>query len=179
MDKYNAVVRLYDPHAEAKATVNDLQRLGFAMNRLSIVGKDYHFDEGARGYCHLAAELMKTWEELGSVSGGLSRLLLGSGFYFIPGIGAVIVFGPLVGSIVRAMEAAVIADDLSALGAGLQSIGIPRHSIVEYETAVKLDKFIIIAHGAPDDLAAARDVVASPGAARIDPMFRQEMRPRA
>jgi hypothetical protein len=49
--------------------------------------------------------------------------------------GPVIVFGPLVSWIVRALEGAVMVGGLSALGAGLHSIGIPKNNILEYETA--------------------------------------------
>ena len=53
----------------------------------------------------------------------------------IPGLGPVTVLGPLVGGLVGALGGAVVVGGLSALGAGLYSIGIPRDSIVEYETA--------------------------------------------
>ncbi|HLN87283.1 MAG TPA: hypothetical protein VK200_12495 [Candidatus Limnocylindrales bacterium] len=178
MAENNAVVRVYDPHAEAKATLKDLERSGFAMNKLSIVGKDYLTEERVIGGYHNAGARMKTWGELANSWGGLRGLLLGSGFYFIPGIGSVIVFGPLVSSIVRALEAAVIPDELSALGAGLHRIGISKHSIVEYEKAVKFDKFIIIAHGAPDDFANTHGVLESPGAPQIVPILRREIRRR-
>jgi hypothetical protein len=179
MAENNAVVRVYDPHAEAQATLEDLERSGFAMNNLSIVGKDYHSDKQFIGGYHNAGDQMKTWSELANSWGGLWGLLLGSGFYLIPGIGPVIVFGPLVSSIVRALQTAVIPDDLSALGAGLHNIGIPKHSIMEYETAVKFDKFIIIAHGTPDDRANTNGALESSGAAQIFPIPRWEIRRRA
>jgi hypothetical protein len=55
---------------------------------------------------------------------------------------------------------------LSALGAGLHSIGIPKNNIMEYETALKSDKFLVIAHGRPDDIAKAKSVNARRGANR-------------
>jgi hypothetical protein len=42
MAENNAVVRVYDPHTETELTIKELQRSGFDMNKLSIVGKDYH-----------------------------------------------------------------------------------------------------------------------------------------
>ena len=140
------------------------------MNKLSIVGKDYHTVGGVIGY-HNVADRMKVWGELGNSWGGLSGLLMGSAFYFIPGIGPVIVFGPLVGWIIRAVKGAVMTRELSALGAGLHSVGIPKHSIMEYETALKSDKFIVIAHGTPDDIAKARSVLETPVPAQIAPVL--------
>ena len=40
----------------------------------------------------------------------------------------------------------------SVLGAALVSIGIPKDSIVEYETQIKAGKFMVIAHGELDAL---------------------------
>jgi hypothetical protein len=84
-------------------------------------------------------------------------LLFGAAFFFIPGIGPVVLAGPLVASLVGALEGAVVVGGLTALGAVLASLGIPRNSIVQYETALKADKFLVIAHGTQEDVARAKD----------------------
>jgi len=48
---------------------------------------------------------------------------------------------------------------LGALGAGLYSIGIPKDSIVKYETALKTDQFVLIAHGTAAEVAKAKDII--------------------
>ena len=48
---------------------------------------------------------------------------------------------------------------MSALGAGLYSIGIPKDSVVKYEAALKSDKFLLLAHGTTDEVAKARDIL--------------------
>ena len=178
MAENNAVVRVYDPHAEVGATIKELQSSGFDMNKLSIVGKDYHTEEAVIGYYN-AGDRMRIWCQLGNFWGGLSGLLFGSAFFLIPGIGPVIVFGPLVSWIVRALEGAVMVGGLSALGAGLHSIGIPKNNIMEYETALKSDKFLVIAHGRPDDITKAKSIFETPGATQIAPIIRGELRQRA
>lgn len=50
MTKENAVVAVYNDHVEAEEAVQHLQRAGFDMKKLSIVGKDYHTDEHVVGY---------------------------------------------------------------------------------------------------------------------------------
>ena len=49
-EKTNAMVAVYNTHVEAEAGIKELQKAGFAMKKLSIVGKDYHSDEQVVGY---------------------------------------------------------------------------------------------------------------------------------
>jgi uncharacterized membrane protein len=166
MSEHNAVVGVYNSHTDAEAAVKELQKSGFDMQKLSIVGKDYHTEEHVIGYYN-AGDRMKFWGARGAFWGGLWGLLFGSALFFIPGIGPVIVFGPLVGWLVGALEGAVVVGGLSALGAGLYSIGIPKDSIVEYETALKSDKFLVMAHGTADEGATAKRILETTGAAYI------------
>jgi len=65
----------------------------------------------------------------------------------------------LVTWIVGALEGAVVMGGLSAIGAGLYSIGIPKDSVLKYETALKSDKFLLLAHGTADEVAEAKDII--------------------
>jgi hypothetical protein len=150
MNKNNAVVAIYKSHTEAEAAVKQLQESGFDMKKLSIVGRDYHTDENVVGYYN-AGERMKYWGKTGAFWGGIWGLLFGSAFFFVPGVGPLLVAGPLVGWIVGALEGAVVVGGLSAIGAGLYSMGIPKDSILQYETAVKTGKFVLIAHGTAEE----------------------------
>jgi hypothetical protein len=60
-----------------------------------------------------------------------------------------------------------VVGGLSALGAVLYSIGISRESIVEYETALKSDKFLVMAHGTSDEMATSKRILETTGAAHI------------
>ncbi len=76
-------------------------------------------------------------------------------------------FGPLVTWIIGALEGAVVVGGLSALGAGLYSLGIPTNSIVEYETALKSDQFLVMAHGTEEEVAQAKRILEAAGAAQV------------
>ena len=77
----------------------------------------------------------------------------------IPGLGPILAAGPVVAWIVGALEGAVVVGGVSALGAGLYSMGIPKDSIVKYETALKTDQFLLIAHGTAAEVAKAKDII--------------------
>jgi hypothetical protein len=162
MSKQNAVVGIYKIHTEAEAAVKELQKSGFDMKKLSVVGKDYHTEENVVGFYN-AGDRMKFWGRLGAFWGGLWGMLFGSAFFVIPGLGQLVVPGPLAMMIVGALEGAAVTGGLSALGAGLYSLGIPKDSIVKYETALKSDKFLVMAHGSADDVAKAKSILESTG----------------
>lgn len=122
------------------------------------MGKDYHSDESVVGYYN-TGDRMKAWGKFGAFWGGIWGLLFGSAFFMIPGFGPILVAGPLVAWLVGALEGAVVVGGLSALGAGLYSIGIPEDSVVKYETAIKAGKFVIIAHGTADEVANAKKII--------------------
>ena len=83
-------------------------------------------------------------------------MLFGSAFFWMPGIGPILVAGPLVAWIVAGLEGAAIVGGFSALGAALASIGIPENSVVQYESELKAGKFLLIVHGTPDEVQRAK-----------------------
>jgi len=158
MTQTNAVVAVFDTHTEAEEAIKELQTAGFNMQQLSIVGKDYHTEEQVVGYYN-AGDRMKYWGKLGAFWGGVWGFLVGAAFFAIPGVGPVLVAGPLVAWIVGALEGAVVVGGLSAVGAGLFSIGIPKNSVLEMETALKADKFLVVAHGTAGDVEKAKAIL--------------------
>ena len=158
MSKENSVVAIYQTHTAAEEAVKELQRGGVNMQKLSIVGKGYHTDEQVVGYYN-TGDRMKYWGETGAFWGGFWGLLFGSAFFIIPGVGPILAAGPVVAWIVAALESAVEVGVLGALGAGLFSIGIPKDSIVKYQTALQSDEFLLIAHGTAAEVAKARDII--------------------
>ena len=141
----SAVVAVYDTHAEAEAAIRDLEKAGFDMTKLSIVGKDYHTEEDVTGY-YTTGDRMRSWGKSGAFWGGIWGLLFGSAFFFIPGLGPILAAGPLVAWIVGGLEGAAVVGGVSALGAALVSIGIPKDSVISYETQLRAGKFVVIAH---------------------------------
>jgi uncharacterized membrane protein len=160
MSELNAVVAVYGTHIEAEEAVKELQRTGIDMRTLSIVGKDSHTDEHVVGYYN-TGDRMKYWGKTGAFWGGFWGLLFGSAFFAIPGIGPVLVAGPLVAWIVGALEGAAVFGGLSAIGAGLYGMGIPKDSVVQYELALKTDKYLLMVHGTATEVERARDIIES------------------
>lgn len=160
MSDRSAVVAIYGTYVEAEEAVKELQRAGVDMHTLSIVGRGTHTDEHAVGYYN-TGDRMRYWGKTGAFWGGFWGLLFGSAFFAIPGIGPVLAAGPVVAWIVAALEGAAVVGGMSAIGAGLYGMGIPKDSVVKYEVALKTDKFLLLVHGAMSDVEKARGIIQS------------------
>ena len=158
MTKNEPVVAIYDSHKEAEEAVKELQKSGFNMKQLSILGRDYHTEENVVGYYN-TGDRMKYWGKMGAFWGGFWGLLFGGAFFWVPGVGQILVAGPLVTAIVGALEEAALVGGMGVIGAGLYSIGIPKDSVLQYETALKAKKFVVIAHGTPEEVARAKGIM--------------------
>lgn len=156
MSEKNSVVAIFESHNQAEDAIRELQKSGFDMKKLSIVGKDYHTDEHVVGYYNTGDRMMY-WGGLGAFWGGLWGMLFGSAFFFVPGVGPLLVAGPLVAWIVGVLEGAAIMGGMSALGAALVSIGIPKNSVLQYEESVKAGKFLLILHATPQEVERAKE----------------------
>src|SRR5215831_6144801 len=159
MDDPGSVVGVYSTHTEAEQAIAKLSSASFDITKVSIVGKDYHTEEKVVGY-YTTGDRMKSWGGLGAFWGGIWGLLFGAGFFLIPGIGPVVVAGPFLAALVGALESAVLVGGLSALAAGLVTLGIPKQSAIKYEAEIKADKFVLVAHGSPEELERARAILA-------------------
>jgi uncharacterized membrane protein len=163
MSDKNSVVAIFDKHTQAEEAIQQLQKSGFDMKALSIVGKDYHTDEQVVGY-YTTGDRMKFWGKNGAFWGGMWGLLFGSAVFFVPGIGPLVAGGPIVGWIVAALTDAAIVGGVSAIGAGLYSLGIPKQSVLQYETSVKAGKFMLVVHGTTEEMTRAHEILSAAGA---------------
>jgi uncharacterized membrane protein len=154
----DSVVAIYDTHEQAEHAIKELQGAGVDMKSLSIAARDTHTDEHVVGYYN-AGDRMKRWGKVGAFWGGFWGLLFGSGMFLIPGLGPILVAGPLVAWIIAGLEGAAVVGGVSALGAGLMSIGIPKDSVLKYEVALKTDKFLLVVHGTPGAVANAKAII--------------------
>jgi hypothetical protein len=80
----------------------------------------------------------------------------------------VVVLGGLATIIAAGVENAVVVGGLSAIGAALYSLNIPKNSVLQYETAIKAEGFIVMVQGSSADVARAKAILALTSAASID-----------
>lgn len=160
MDNTESPFFEFKTHGEAEEAIQLLNRSGFDVKKLSLVGKGYHSEEHPIGF-YTAGDRIKTWGGTGAFWGALWGLLLAPGVFFLPGIGLVAMAGPVVAALVGAVEGAVVVGGLSALGAALTQIGVPKDQVMKFETALKADRYVLLVHGTADEVSRAHSVLAN------------------
>ena len=167
MHHIETVVGVFPDHQSAETAVKRLADAGFQMKDLSLVGKGYHSDEKVVGFYN-SGDRIKFWGSRGAFWGGFWGLFLGGMFLTIPVVGHVIVLGYLALAAVSAVEGAVVVGGLSALGAALYGIGIPKDSVIQYETDMAADRFLVMAHGTDEEVQRAKKILVAVNPTRVD-----------
>jgi len=159
MSYKNSVVALFDQHAQAEAGVRQLQEAHFDMKAVSFVGKHLREEHHAFGF-YTTGDRIKFWGGTGAFWGATLGLLFESAFFIFPDIGPLMAAGPVVAWMIAALEGATVVGGLSAIGAALYSIGIPKNNVLHYETSLKNGRYMLVFHGTPDAVARAHAVLA-------------------
>jgi hypothetical protein len=154
----NATVAVLDSHPQVEESVQRLRQSGFDLSKLSVVAMDRHRAEqvvahyGAGGHA-------RYWGEFGPFWTGMWASLSGWACLVIPGVGPILVAGPLGSWVVAALENEGVFGGLSALGAALYGLGIPKDAVLRYDAAVRTRKLLLIAHGAVDEVGKAKEIL--------------------
>ncbi len=167
MEATDTVVAIFADHVAADAAVKKLTTAGFDMKDLSVVGKGYHTEEKAVGFYNVG-DRVKFWGTRGAFWGGLWGLFFGGLFMTIPIVGHVIVLGYLATIVIAGVENAVLVGGLSAIGAALYGMGVPKDSVIQYESAVKADGFIVMARGTAEQMAHAKTILGAANPSHLD-----------
>jgi hypothetical protein len=158
MDKYETAVAVFPTHEAAERAVKSLTAAGFEMKNLSVVGKGYHSEEKVVGFYN-TGDRVKFWGSRGAFWGGFWGLFFGGLFMTIPVVGHVVVLGYLAAIVASGIENAIVVGGLSALGAALYSAGIPKNSVLQYETDLKADSFLVMARGSTAEVERAQKLL--------------------
>jgi hypothetical protein len=160
MDRHETAVAVFPNHEAAEKAVKSLTAAGFEMTNLSVVGKGYHSEEKVVGFYN-TGDRVKFWGSRGAFWGGFWGLFFGGLFMTIPVVGHVVVLGYLAAIVASGIENAIVVGGLSALGAALYGLGIPKNSVLQYETDLKADSFLVMARGSAAEVERAQKLLAA------------------
>ena len=147
---------------QANEILTHLRNLAFSSSEISILLKDRETKNIS------VKEDVVRGARKGGIAGGVLGALAGLTALTIPAVGPLLVAGPVSAAIVAALESAVVVGGVSVLGAALYSIGIPKDSVLRYETAIKVNKYLLVAHGTAAEVTKAKGILKTTNPAEID-----------
>jgi hypothetical protein len=157
------VIAVYDSIDEAERAVEKLIEEGIPAENISIVGQGLQSEVKLHGFV-TTGDVAKQGAGLGAVFGGLLGLLFGTAFFFIPGVGPLVVLGPLVDTLLGAAEGAVAGGLFGALFGAIAE----REHIPKYEQYVRAGKYLVVAQGDPSLAERAHELLAGTAASDVE-----------
>ena len=158
MQELNSIVAVYESPADAVQGVSDLRKAGFNMMKLSLAAKEYPDSEHVIGCCSTGRQI-KYWGKTGALLDESLAFWAAAALFLLPGLGPILMAGPLIAGVITNMEGATAARGLGVIGSGLVRLGIPRESLFRYESELGADRLLLIAHGTVDELMRAKNVL--------------------
>jgi hypothetical protein len=135
-------IALFSDSLRTEAGVRALRQAGFDLRRLSIVGRNYHKEEHVAGVID-RGDGPRYWGRFGGLWSSLSAVPGASALLLFPGVGQVVILGPLV----NAVSAALVEAGSSPLAAALASLGLAAEAVERYEQAICAGRFAVLAQG--------------------------------
>lgn len=145
----NAVVATYANEDDVTTAVKHLERKGFDMSKISVLGKGLSEERHIVGF-ETSSTHTARWAKWGAMWGWLFGAL-----FLVPGVGNVAVGGYLL----YVLTTTGVGLAGGALTGALTAGGIPEGGIPVYVAALRANKFLIIAHGSATDVDVARELL--------------------
>ncbi len=153
--RLDLLIGVFDSEKQAEALVERLIGEEFPPDRLSVLHKGGGLGDDMLGIAFdSTGDRVKAWTEQGALWGGLLGLLAGaSGLFVLPGLGALMVAGPIVETLAGAVAGTLIggggmagAAALSQLASALHHIGIPEDRLKQLHQWIDEGKVVVILH---------------------------------
>jgi len=162
MEHESHTVALFADMLQLQSGLSALRQAGFDTRQFSVIGKNQHREADVTGLV-VSGSGTRCWGRFGLLArsmwwpDGATALLL------FPGVGQVVVVGPLVHAVGDALE----GDGASALGSTLAALGLPADVAKHYDTAIRAGRLALVAHGAAGSAAAARRLLVATSALEV------------
>jgi uncharacterized membrane protein len=144
-------VGVYGSFEKAKDAVQALERSAFPSDQISLathsVGEEIKSSAALQYGDQSESDAVK-----GASVGGLVGVLLASPLLAIPGVGPLLVAGPLAAA---GLTGAVVGGLLGSM----QGWGVHSDHIAEYEELLRKGKLLVVAHGNPEEVALAESLL--------------------
>lgn len=160
--------------SHADMAVDELRQNGFDNERISLIAKDLVIDSTTEtGVVQNVVETAASGATTGGVVGGIAGLAIAAGAITVPGIGALLVGGPLVaalgitGTAATAVSAAATGALAGGLLGALVGLGLPEETARIYSERINEGAILISVQTGVEDEQMVSDVLVKHGASDV------------
>ncbi len=152
----NSCVSIYPGGGCLAKALHSLQAAGSDLQQVSVLGKGGHAQVVPIGFC-LTDRQARFWGPASATWAQVWQLLPDAACFWVPGNGALAAAGQIVSLMIRGESEGVAG--LSVPGKALYGLGIPRHSIEEYEQAIHAEHYLLLVSGQRRDVERACELL--------------------
>lgn len=156
MDK--SVIAVYGTMEAAESAIKQVIEKGFPAKQLSIVAQNLKTEENVHGFV-TTGDVAKAGAETGAWTGGIFGLLIGAGFFLVPGFGPLMAAGSLASMLFVGAEGATFGAAGGGILGALAGLGVSHRHIIKYENNLVEGKYLVIAHGSDEEVATAKGLL--------------------
>lgn len=169
LSQHKRAVGVFSSRHDAEHALNELNRSGFPMNKVSVIVRDADNQGDIAGadvrdrVGNKADEGATAGAVTGGVLGGLTGLLVGAGALAIPGVGPIILAGELATTLATTVAGGAIGAAAGGLVGALIGLGIPEERAKVYSDRVSRGDYLIIVNGSDEEIARAEAILQGRG----------------
>jgi hypothetical protein len=156
--------------SKAEQAVRELDREGFPIQQVSIIGHDPERELKVQGYVTVDDEA-KTGIRSGALAVGVFGLLAGAVSVWMPGLRHLRVAGPMATAILGLLggiEGAVAGAAWGGMLGGLIGWAGSRQHLLKYEDHLRAGKYLVIAYGSVEEVEPAHYILHHSGAEELN-----------
>ncbi len=167
--QHKRAVGVFSSRQDAEHALNELNRSGFSMDRVSIIAQDASRQDDIAGVGvsdqvgNKADEGAAAGAITGGTLGGITGLLVGLGSLAIPGVGPILVAGEIATVLGTTLAGGAIGAAAGGLVGALVGLGIPEERARVYNDRVERGDYLVIVNGSDEEIARAEAILHNRG----------------
>lgn len=154
------VVSVFESTGEAQAALEKLERGGFDLSKVSVIGKEEPSAVHQMGVAVAGAQA-RVWGQHSALWERLAETPVATALAWVPFIGYVVAVGPAACVLVGSRHPGPGAPQTSALEKMLALAGMSPGEMRTYESALRAGQVLLLVHGGATEAARARQLMKS------------------
>jgi hypothetical protein len=155
-------VATYETHTRAEESAGALQRAGYEASEISVIGRGEHSAAQGTG----DGDPGLRWGKTAEFWGGIWEV--GSTSFFLPGVGPLVIGGPLAGTVLGILDRGFVEPGLTTLGAALLGVGVPADAARDYEREIAANRCLLVLRARVEDLPEVRRMIGETGPGQLE-----------